>query len=279
MTRDGFARGHKVNTMELGLRVLIGSVLAAVIALVAFRARSLSPSGAIAAAVVGTVAVAAGWDWAVILIAYFVSSTLLSRMGRRRKLDHTAGMIEKPGARDAWQVLSNGLPFTLAAGAAIGSGRPEMLMAAGAGSLAASAADTWATEIGTFVGQTPRSILTGRRVAVGESGGVTLFGSLATVAGAAFIAVAVCLLGWPALLWPVTIAGIVGSVIDSVAGATMQRRSWCDACDTATEMRIHTCGARTRHLGGIPFVENDAVNLMATIAGAVTAALLLARSL
>ena len=260
--------------MELGLRVLVGAAMAVTIAAVALRARSLSPSGAIAAAATGTAAVAAGWDWALVLITYFVSSTLLSRMGRRRKAEQTSGMIAKPGARDGWQVLSNGLPFLCAAvAAALGFGPGEVLMAAGAGSLAASAADTWGTEIGTFVGQRPRSIVGGRRLAVGESGGVTIAGSVATVAGAVFIAVVASALGWSALFVPITVAGIVGSGVDSIAGALLQRRSWCDACDMATEMRVHTCGARTRHLGGLSFVENDAVNLLATIVGAATAVL------
>lgn len=262
------------------IRIAGGALGAVAIASVAWRARSLSPSGAIAAAIIGTVAAAAGWDWAILLIAYFVSSTFLSRAGRRRKLARTEGMIAKAGARDAWQVMSNGLPFALAAIAAgSGPGSALIVAAAGAGSLAASAADTWATEIGTLFGQRPRSILTGRLVAVGESGGVSLAGTIASLAGALFVGLAALALGWPgALTLPVVGGGVAGSIADSIAGAAVQRRSWCDVCGRATEMRVHTCGNPSRHTGGIPFVENDAVNLAATVVGAVVA-MVLARNL
>lgn len=265
--------------MSLAARIIVGLITAGVIALVSHRARALSASGAIAAMLVGTAAVAAGWSWAILLMAYFVSSTALSRMGRRQKAVRTAGVVAKSGARDAWQVMSNGLPFTIAALLAVSGFEPiQMLIAAGAGSLAASAADTWATEIGTWVGHPPRSIISGRGIGVGESGGISAAGSAASVAGAAFIAAVAGAIWWSApFILPLIAAGIAGSVADSLAGALLQRRSWCDACDVATEMRVHTCGAPTRHTGGVSFVENDLVNLSATIVGALTATLLIQR--
>src|SRR3569833_1751003 len=130
-------------------RIFAGAMLSLVIALVARRARSLSTSGAAAAVVVGTLAVAAGWSWGLLLILYFASSTLLSRIGKAEKERRTADVVEKGGERDAWQVFANGGVF---AGAAVGSlvwPSPAWL-ALGAGALAASASDTWATEIGTL---------------------------------------------------------------------------------------------------------------------------------
>lgn len=264
--------------MSLAVRIIVGLLAAGVIALVSHRVRALSLSGAIAAMLMGTAAVAAGWSWAILLIAYFATSTVLSRAGRRRKTARTAGVVAKPGARDVWQVMSNGLPFTVAALLAVAGFEPvQMLIAAGAGSLAASAADTWATEIGTWVGQPPRSIITGRKLGVGESGGISAVGTAASIAGAGFIAAVAVALWRTPLFLSLTAAGIAGSLADSLAGALLQRRSWCDACDVATEMRIHTCGAPTRHTGGVFFVENDLVNLGATIVGALTAILLIQR--
>lgn len=259
--------------MDFGLRFLIGLIAATCVGVVAHRARALSGSGAAASALIGTVAVAAGWDWAVLLILYFVSSTLLSRAGRERKLQRTSGVIEKPGPRDSTQVLVNGVIFLLAAAfAAFEVGRLDLAMAAGAGALAASAADTWATEVGTLVGQTPRSILNGRALAVGESGGITLAGSLASIAGALFIAAVAVAAGWPTAVAVATIAGgIAGSTVDSVLGRTLQERRWCDACGKATEMLLHKCGAVTRRVGGFGFIENDAVNFLATAIGAAVA--------
>jgi uncharacterized protein (TIGR00297 family) len=254
--------------MSFGLRVLIGAGAATLIAIAAHRARSLSRTGAIAAVVTGTAAVAAGWSWGMLLVAYFVSSSILSRMGRARKRERTAGMIEKAGPRDAMQVVSNGLPFTVAAIALNFARGSSAIPVAAAASLAASAADTWATEIGTWIGRTPRSILTGRKLKVGQSGGVSIAGLVGSLAGAVFVAGVAGLLGWPRSAFGVIAAGgIIGSLADSFAGALAQQRRWCDACATHTEMHTHDCGAATRPLGGLTFMNNDAVNLLATTVG------------
>ena len=262
--------------MDFGLRLFFGMVGGAAVGFVAHRARSLTGGGAVAAALIGMAAVTAGWSWAILLISYFVSSTLLSRLGRQRKQERTKGMLEKPGPRDMQQVLANGFVFLFAASAAAFELGPVGLwMAIGAGGLAASAADTWATEIGTLVGQNPRSILTGQPLRVGQSGGITVAGSLASVAGSAFVALVIAIAGWPgSLVLPVAVGGLAGALSDSLLGATLQQRRWCDACEQATEMFIHKCGAVTRQVGGLAFIENDAVNLSATAVGAVMAALL-----
>lgn len=249
--------------------------MGAAVAGLAWRARSLSASGAVAAAALGTVAVAAGAEYALLLIFYFVSSTVLSRFGRRRKFQRTAGMVEKEGARDARQVLANGLVFAVACWMNVVSAPPELFLLFATGALTASAADTWATEIGTLYGGAPRSILTWRRLPVGASGGVSVAGTVASLAGA------VCVGGFGVLMFDVpryfpwiVLGGIAGSLVDSIAGALIQERRWCDACGSSTEMRTHACGTRTRRVGGIPFIENDAVNLVATAAGAVGTVLL-----
>jgi uncharacterized membrane protein len=104
---------------------------------------------------------------------------------------------------------------------------------------------------------------------VGESGGVSLAGWLAVLGGASLIG----LVASSVMRLEVTgfalivLGGIVGAGVDSVVGASLQRRSWCDACDRGTEMRLHSCGTRTRHVGGLAWLENDGVNLIATVTG------------
>ena len=164
-------------------RIVIGAAVASFIALLARRARSLSTTGAIAAAVTGTIATAAGTSWAVLLILYFAASTALSRLGRAEKERRTSAVVAKGGERDALQVSANGLVFTIASLGMVLHPDAHWL-ALGAGSLAASAADTWATEIGTLYGGEPRSILTGRRLTAGTSGGISTAGTVASVAGA-----------------------------------------------------------------------------------------------
>ncbi len=251
-------------------RVLIGAVAAAAIALVARRAKSLSTSGAVAATIVGTMAVAAGWDWGALLLVYFASSSALSRVGRLEKERRTASIVAKGGERDALQVAANGLLF--AASAAMMLARPASYwLALGAGSLAASAADTWATEIGTLYGRAPRSIVTWRTVPPGTSGAVSLIGSMAACGGALFVAFVAWCLGWRGAAIPAALGGIAGAFVDSLLGATVQSRRWCDACERATERTTHDCGAATRATHGLAWLDNDMVNLLSNSVGGLIA--------
>lgn len=202
------------------------------------------------------------------MISYFVASTLLSRYRRAEKRQRTQGRLEKPGARDAAQVASNGGLFVIAAmGDWMQPGYVWQIV--GSGALATSAADTWATEIGSLASALPRSIVSGERVPAGTSGGVTVVGTLAALGGATFIAVHALALGWtvPAALGA-CVGGIAGSLFDSILGATVQARHWCASCDTDTERRVHDCGTVTELRGGTPWLNNDGVNALATVAGA-----------
>ena len=228
-----------------------------------------------AAVVVGTVAVGAGWGWGALLVAFFVSSSLLSRIGAAGKARRTAAIVAKGGERDAWQVLANGGVFALAAlGSVVWPGAGWGLLATGA--LAAAAADTWATEIGTMARQRPRSVIGFRPVPAGTSGAVTVLGLAGSVAGAAFVGgvasmagVAAVAVGRPAAL--IVVAGVTGALSDTMLGATLQARRHCPACDVATERIVHSCGEQTRPAGGVPWMDNDVVNLLATTVGAVVA--------
>lgn len=256
------------------VRALSGFLLAALIALVAWRTRSLSSSGASTATIIGTLAVTAGWSWGVLLIVYFASSSALSHLGRSAKERRTASIVAKAGPRDAAQVLANGATFAAAALFLLLTPDARWI-ALGAGSLAASAADTWATEIGTLAGGNPRSILTWRTTQVGTSGGVSLTGTLAAIGGAAFVALVAASLGWTWIVCRnVLIGGIAGAFIDSLLGATLQSRRWCDACSRETERAIHDCGAQTRPHGGFFWMDNDVVNFMSATAGGLLAMIL-----
>lgn len=254
------------------LPLTLGLALASAIALVAWRAHALSFSGAIAAALVGTLAMAAGWSWGVVLVSYFVSGSLLSRFRAAEKQARTGGRVEKGGARDAVQVLANGGLFAIAA---LGySNSPDPLwQSLGAGALAASAADTWATEVGTLARAAPRSILDWRPVDVGTSGAVTVQGLLAGLGGALFVAAVVVTVRWTAAAAAAAVAGgLTGCLLDSLLGASFQARRWCPACGMVTEQRVHRCGARTTVAGGIAWLDNDGVNALSTIGGALVGA-------
>jgi uncharacterized protein (TIGR00297 family) len=248
-------------------------VLSAFVALAARRTRTLTPGGAVVGAAVGTISIAAGWSWGVLLLSLFVSASALSSLGGRKKAERIGPVVEKGGERDAGQVLANGGVFALAALASLLAPSP-IWYAMGAGALAASTADTWATEVGTLDGRDPISIISGKRVAPGTSGAITLVGTAAGVGGALFVGAVAALANWPVPFTAVALGGVAGALADSLLGATLQSRRRCDLCATATERLVHTCGTPTRHAGGLAGFDNDAVNAACSGVGALVALLL-----
>lgn len=227
----------------------------------------LSRSGTIAAAFVGAAAlIAGGWHAVAVLFAFFIPSMLLSRVGRERK--RALVDIGKHGARDAAQVLANGGVAALTILASLRLGAP--MLASFAGALAAASADTWATEIGTLAKGAPRSILTLRPLAAGLSGGITVQGSLAQIGGA-FVVALVATLVHIAPFLPVLLGGVIGSIVDSVLGVTLQVLRYCPQCRRDCETNPHACGAPTVVRRGLRWFDNDAVNFAATICGAAIA--------
>lgn len=253
-----------------------GAAVATAIALGARRARALSASGAAAAIIVGSATASAGWNWGALLVIYFVAAVLLSRLGRAEKERITGGVVAKGRERDATQVGANGGIFAalVLAGQFTSHHTSAIVAIAALGALAASAADTWATEIGTLYGGTPRSVLTLRQLPAGTSGGMSAIGSLAMLAGAGFVALVAKGIALPDAVVIVTVAGVAGALADSLVGATLQERRWCSACALASERVVHDCGVPTSLVGGREWIDNDVVNLVATIVGAAVAALL-----
>jgi len=257
------------------VRALAGALVAGLAAVLARRTGGLTLGGEWAAFVTGTLVAAAGWQWVALLLAYYAASTLLTRFGRARKIGLTESVLPTAHERNALQVIANGGLFAVAvlAGELLGDLRLQL---AGLGAFAAAAADTWATEAGILWGGAPRSIVSGRVLPVGVSGGVTVIGT-----AAAFIAAGLFAIAGDFILpqgisdVPVTdailLAGIAGATLDSLVGATLQSKRWCEQCRTWTERRVHTCQYRTRHARGIRWMTNDAVNFLATVAGAAVA--------
>jgi uncharacterized protein (TIGR00297 family) len=231
----------------------------------------LSLSGAILAIVIGIICAAAGWQWATLLLTFFVTANLLSMYRRNLRASRIDDIVEKGNTRDMWQVAANGGVFTLAALGSLIHPNPAW-MVAGAGAIAAVTADTWSTEIGTVSSRPPRLITTRAVVVPGTSGGVTLPGTIAAIAGSALIS-AIVLVGNRdgRIALASFVGGVAGSLIDSVIGATLQRTRWCNHCEKATERLVHSCGTMTEPRSGVSWIGNDAVNAIASIAGALTA--------
>ena len=226
-----------------------------------------------AGAGIGTICVIAGWSWVALLLAFFVSSSALSRFGEGQKEARVSRVVPQRREREARQVLANGGVFALAALGHLAFPSPGWF-ALGSGAIAASNADTWATEVGTLSAVDPVSILSGARVPAGTSGAVTLIGIVAGAAGAVFIALGAALAHWPASSAAVALGGIAGALTDSLLGATLQTRRWCDVCASSTERLVHTCGNTTRHVAGVRSLDNDVVNALSSMVGALIALVL-----
>jgi uncharacterized membrane protein len=132
-------------------------------------------------------------------------------------------------------------------------------------SLAAAAADTWATSVGTHSKGPTRLLGSGTVVPPGTSGGVTRAGTIAAALGGLFVSgVGALALGRPSLLAAGTLIGFLGMVLDSFAGSRWQGRFHCINCDQPSERRVHRCGHITERRAGVSWLSNDGVNLLAT---------------
>lgn len=268
--------------------LLLGLLLSAAIASLAYWRGSLSRSGAAGALIVGTLIFGlGGWVWGVVLAVFFVTSSALSHFREREKAA-VAEKFEKGHRRDFGQTMANG---GLGAFIALCSVVVPALTGAPAtglwfflfiGVMATVTADTWATELGTLSRAAPRLITTGRAVEVGTSGGVSPLGTGVSLVGGLLIGLTAGLLAPLAGLQPWSAAiptaligalsGTAGSLIDSLMGATVQQIYYCDTCHKETERKVHRCGTTTRPLRGWGWMNNDLVNLISSLGGGLVAA-------
>jgi len=255
---------------------IIGILLGALIGYSAYRAGTLTPSGAWAAALTGGLIFGlGGLSWAVLLLTFFISSSALSRALPSRK-EALSEKFSKGSRRDYGQVLANGGLGSLLAIVLVLQPDQSWLWMAFAGAMAAVNADTWATELGVLSPSRPRLITSGRVVERGTSGGVTLVGYLAALGGAGLIGVAAVLFApvgtWFGFVGIVALAGLAGSTVDSLLGATLQAIYFCPQCQKETEQHpVHGCGTETTIMRGWRWLNNDMVNLLCSLAGALVA--------
>lgn len=231
-----------------GARLVLAALITAVFALLALAVRGVNRSGALAGGAACLLLFISGGPAAfATLVTLFLLTWTATRIGFRRKLD--LGVAERREGRSASQVLANlGVAAVCSLLAAV-TGNSRWLLAA-AGALAEAAADTVASEIGQTGGRSSLLITSWKPVPPGTDGGITLRGTVAgALAGGIVSGVAARAGMFPAQqLWVPAVAGVTGMVVDSVLGATVQRRGW---------------------------INNDGVNLLGTMAAAVLAFVML----
>ncbi|PAA48026.1 hypothetical protein BOX15_Mlig027203g1, partial [Macrostomum lignano] len=273
------------------LRILFSLVFPFFVAKAGLKKKSLSISGALLGYAIGALLAYANACYVAALLAFFASGSYVTRLGAHRKVRLEADFEQ--GAQRNWiQVLCNGLAAALCAVAYLAFAsppRPELpidlarypspsyvslaLLAA----LAACCGDTWASEVGAaFAWGQPRLIIGLRRVPPGTNGGVSLVGTAASCAGGGIVGLAywlaVCAAvpaddliaappQLPLLLAAGAAAGFIGSLVDSLLGATLQYSGF----DIDTGLVTEHPGPRIRHISGCRVLNNHLVNLLSSV--------------
>lgn len=250
------------------MQLLYGFLLALIISFLAYKAHSLNKSGAIASFFVGTIIFGiGGWQWAILLLTFFITSSALSRAFKHKKknLDEK---FSKGHQRDAGQVFGNGGIATFFAALNLFYPNEPIIWLCFSASLAAVNADTWATELGVLNPHPPRMITNITKVVdKGTSGGISMLGTCASLLGSGLVAVLATFLNPNPVssitnyFLLITFAGLSASLFDSLLGGTLQAMYFCPRDNKETEKHpLHTCGTETIHIRGWKWLNNDWVN-------------------
>ena len=265
---------------------LLAVSIAFLIAFRAHRKKSLSVSGAFAGFFVMALHIFVGSRFGVMLLAFFFTSSKLTKKGqdKKRKLDPE---FKEGGQRNWVQVLANsGIASVLVVAIwALTEGKDKCLDSKDSalitsliggviGHYSCCNGDTWSSELGILSDEQPRLITTFKPVKKGTNGGVTKAGLLAAAAAGSVIGISFVLLGFMTttcgsdialkqlLVIPIaTLAGLVGSVIDSLLGATLQFTGFCSVRNKI----VGKPGPTVKRISGVNILDNNAVNLVSIL--------------
>ena len=232
-----------------------------------YTKRSLSLSGAVAAFLIGLVTFLASVRCGVALIVFFVSSSVVTRLGKRRKREVEGEAFQHGGGRTWVQAVSNA-PATVLCLALLGSGGrgAERLSRAYAAQLAAMQGDTWSSELGVLAAGQPRLLTTLQAVPAGTNGAVSAAGLAGALGGGALLGAALACADWweNGRLRLATVAAaaawaLLGSLLDSLLGATLQYSGHDGA------RVVERPGPGVRHICGRPLLDNHQINLLTSV--------------
>jgi uncharacterized protein (TIGR00297 family) len=202
-------------------RLLVALGITAGFAGLAWLAHGVNFGGALAGSAIAFILAGRDVRMFLLLLVVFALVLAVTRLGARRK--QQLRTAESASGRSASQVMANlgmaGLAVALAP-----ANWPILALAA----LAEALADTSSSELGMAFPAKTVLITSGKPVAPGVDGGVSLVGTTAALISASVIALA----GWSAgLVSPraaavIAIAGFLGTLIDSLLGALLERRGW-----------------------------------------------------
>ncbi len=214
------------NLPYLGRRIWIALGVNLVLALLALGMKMVSRSGAAMGFVLG-VAVYMGWGYKsfLIMFAFFVLGSMATRLGYAKKA--ALGVAEKRGGARSWrEALANSLAGAFFAILVITTLHEKAFLIALVAVFAEAAGDTISSEIGQLISRRAYLITTFRPVPAGENGGISWGGTLAGLIASALIVAlgfGLGLIGKGGAALALT-AALLGNLLDSVLGATLERR-------------------------------------------------------
>jgi uncharacterized protein (TIGR00297 family) len=255
------------------VNVLFGAFFSGVVAVMAYHRKSLTQSGALSALIFGTVIyVFGGWLVWLMLIFFFIASSALTKIHYRKQPEDA----EEKNGRNYVQVISNAFAASLFSVIYYVSGDTIYMLAAVV-SIAASNADTWASEIGRLSKGKNYSILTFKEMPKGSSGAITLLGTFASILGALFISVIFIIFesiqnGFELVTllkhgYIISVGGFIGCLLDSVMGILFQAK-YKDASGKWYEHKKFS-GESLILISGFTIITNDMVNLLSSLSASI----------
>lgn len=221
------------------------SILLFIGAVESFRHRKLTASGAVAGALTGfCIFIGAGWTGIAMLAAFFLLGTLTTSWKRRLKTK--IGMAqERAGQRRLGQVIANGgVAGAFGLAALFLPSQKNALSFLMAGALSSAMADTLSSELGSVYGRRFYNIITFKKDQKGLDGVVSLEGTFIGICGSVIVSLIYATgFGWSNRVIWIVLAGTAGNLVDSVLGATLERKG---------------------------VIDNDSVNFANTFIGALT---------
>ena len=196
-------------------------------AVLAWMIRGVTLDGAAAGFLVtATLFVAGGPAMFEAVLLVFVLTYAATKLGRKRK--QSLAIAERPTGRDAAQILANVGFAALIASLAQLTRWHEPLLAGSIAALAEAACDTVSSESGKALSQSARLITSWQRVPAGTDGGIRLPGTVLGAIAAAVVGLQASLSGIVSgqFAFVAVIVAIVGMFVDSILGATLERRGW-----------------------------------------------------
>jgi uncharacterized protein (TIGR00297 family) len=192
-------------------------VILLVFSIFAFRRKSLDIEGVILSNAVGvTIFLLGGFYAFLTLVLFFVAAETCTRIARRRP-------SERHETRTAGNILGNSAAAVVALwfDPWLGFGMQLAYYCA----ISAAMADTLSSEIGLLSKRKPRLITTLEEVEPGTDGAVSVLGTVAAILSAALIGlIHAILFGNVLSVSAIIVAGTLGSMADSLAGAVFERK-------------------------------------------------------